>query len=311
MRVVYFGTASFAVPALRALAPHCLAVVTQPARPTGRGLPTRVSPVEAEARDLGLPVLAPEKARGTEFVQRLEDFEADLFVVAAYGQILRQPVLAIPHRGCFNLHGSLLPRWRGAAPVQRAIAAGDHLTGVTLMRMDEGMDTGPIVALQRTVIGPDETAGELMTRLADVAASMIAEWAPRLTTGDFTLTPQDESSATHAAKLERGEGQITLGMEASRAYDLFRAMTPGPGAWFATASGPVKLTQARLMPDEGEPGTLLSNRPELVVSLKGGSLCLLEVQPEGRRRMSGHEYANGARLATGARWIVPEPPTGP
>ena len=306
MKIVYFGTAPFAVPALEAVANHCLAVVSQPAKPTGRGLQTTQSPVAKTAERLGIPVLTPEKARDPLFVEHLASLEADLFVVAAYGQILRKSVLSLPSVGCFNLHGSLLPRWRGAAPVQRAIEAGDTLSGVSLMKMDEGMDTGPIVAMERMVIGPDETAGELMTRLSELAGSMIGHWAPMLARGEFTLTAQEDEQATHAAKIRKEDGIVRPGMEAKKAYDLYRAFSPAPGAWIQTPNGLIRITQTQIREEPGPAGTILATRPELVVSLKDGSLALLEVQPEGRRRMSGADYANGARLAVGQRWILPE-----
>lgn len=307
MRVVYFGTAPFAVPALEVLAPHCVAVVSQPARPTGRGLQTQPSPVAKTAERHNLPVLTPEKARDPQFIEQLVQLEADLFIVAAYGQILRRKLLGVPRVGCFNLHGSLLPRWRGAAPVQRAIQAGDNLSGVSLMKMDEGMDTGPVVAMERLIVGPDETGGELMSRLADLAASMIGHWAPLLANGEFTLHPQDDSLAVHAPKLTREESQVTADMDASAAYNLFRAFAPSPGTFVSTAQGPVRLHQVQPDHTSGEPGIVLSVRPELVVSLKVGSLILREVQPEGRRRMSGADYANGARLAVGQRWLISGP----
>lgn len=307
MRIVYFGTAPFAVPSLEVLAPHCVAVVSQPARPTGRGLQTQPSPVAKTAERLALPLLTPEKARDPDFIAHLVALEPDLFVVAAYGQILRRKLLDVPRVGCFNLHGSLLPRWRGAAPVQRAIQAGDSLSGVSLMKMDEGMDTGPVVAMERLIIDPDETGGELMARLAELAASMIGHWAPLLARGEFTLHPQDEAQALHAPKLTREESQITPNLSAVSAYNLFRAFAPAPGTFVATPQGPVRLHQIRPDSASGEPGIILSVRPHLVVSLKVGSLTLIEVQPEGRRRMSGADYANGARLAVGQRWLISGP----
>lgn len=300
MKVVYFGTAGFAVPALAKIAEHCVAVVTQPAKPSGRGLKVQPTPVQAKAMELGIPVLAPAKARSQSFIDELRALEADIFIVAAYGQILRKVVLDIPPCGCFNLHGSILPRWRGAAPIQRAIEAGDQTTGITLMQMDEGCDTGPMIAFGETEIGPDELADSMTHRLSEIAADMIGEWLPRLFKGDFEAIPQNSELSTHAAKIERADTFLLANHTASSAYNRFRAFSPRPGVGIETPRGVLKVKHCTIDTNRtGEPGRILATQPELVVAMQDQALILQEVQPEGKRAMKGSEFANGARFRTG------------
>ena len=304
MRIVYFGTGDFAVPALEVAVPHVVLTVSQPGRPSGRGLKVRPSPVETRARELGLDVATPEKARDPEFIARVRDLAPDLLLVASYGQILRPALLEAARVAPINLHGSLLPRWRGAAPIQRAIEAGDGETGVTLMRMDAGMDTGDSIASAPTPIGPNETAGELSVRLARIAADLVAAWIPRLATGDFTATRQPETGVTLAPKIARDDARLDPRGDAKTQYDRFRAFTPAPGAWLATDAGPLKIHAARLRlgPVVGTgaaPGSMSLEEDAPALNLIGGSLALLTVQPAGKPRMSGRDWANGARLQTG------------
>lgn len=304
MRVVYMGTAPFAVPALRRIAPYVTLVVSQPDRPSGRGMRLQPSPVSQVADELGIPTFKPEKCRGEAVEARLRAEDADIFLVAAYGQILRPAILNIPRFGCFNLHGSVLPQWRGAAPIQRAVMAGDTYTGVTVIKMDEGMDTGPIVTYQMTGIGPQETAGELYVRLADLAGDIAESWTPIMATGNATLTPQPETGATHAAKLTPEDGQLILDRDVTELFDRYRACTPAPGAWIETPYGRLKVRRA--LPMHGalaEPGTVVSVRPALVVAVADGGLVLNEVQPEGRKAQSGADFANGAHIEPGMRLI--------
>lgn len=310
MRVVYFGTAPFAVLALERIAEHVVTVVAQPDKPAGRGMREQVTPVRAKALELGLPVLTPVKARAPEFVEAFRELEPDVAVVAAYGQILSQRLLDVPKHGCFNLHGSVLPRWRGAAPVQRAVEAGDSESGVTLMKMDAGMDTGAMVAIERTPIGPDESAGELYARLAALAGEMAAQWIDRLAAGDFTLTPQDDTWATHARKVTREDACLDPVLTSAEAYNRYRGMTPAPGAWVQTVRGPLKVTLARPSELRGEPGVVLSTRPYLTVGFADGALDLLQVKPEGKGKMSGTDYANGARVAVGDKLLEAGPLPG-
>ncbi len=305
MRIVYFGTAPFAVPALERVAQHVVAVVTQPDKPSGRGLTEHPSPVKKRAIELGLPVLTPSKARAPEFIEEIRALAPDFGLVAAYGQILRQSLLDVPRQGFFNLHGSILPRWRGAAPVQRAIEAGDTESGVTLMKMDAGMDTGDMVVVGRTPIGPDETAGELYGRLATLAGEMAAEWIDRLAQGDYPSAKQDEAMATHAPKITRDDTILDPRMPVKEAYDRFRAVTPTPGAWAPTEKGPLKVVEARLGDyPSANPGTVVATRPCLAVGFTGGTLELIRVQPEGKAKMSGADYANGARVSIGDKLLL-------
>lgn len=296
MRIVYFGTADFAVPALRAVAEHVVLVVSQPDRPSGRGMQLRPSPVKAAALELGLPVESPEKARDPAFVEHLRSLEADFLLVAAYGQILSVVLLESAKHGGINLHGSILPFYRGAAPIQRCLQNGDTETGVTLMQMDKGMDSGDMIAIEKLAIGPDETYGELATRLGDLAGTMAATWAARLGSGDYPRTPQVHEDATYAPKVTKEEAELKFDEPIEHAYNDFRAFTPSPGAWIQTRFGRLRISEARKLDTSGPAGTLLASD---LVAFQDGSLQLLEVQPEGKKRMSGRDFVNGMRVAVG------------
>lgn len=307
MRVVFFGTGTFAVPALRAIAGDVILAVAQPARPSGRGKSVRPSAVEAEARELGIEVATPEKARAVEFVERIEALAPDALVVASYGQILSQRLLDAARIGGINLHGSILPRWRGAAPIQRAIEAGDPETGVTLMQMDRGMDTGDAIADVRTAIAPDETAAELSDRLALLGAGLLTEWWPRLAAGTYPRTPQPDEGVTLAPKLTKDEARLDLRDGAATIVRKANAFSPSPGAFLLTESGPAKLLRARLAEGTGRPGEILARRP-LVVAAGEGALEIVEIAPPGGRRASGADWANGGRLRVGdALPVIIEP----
>lgn len=260
------------------------------------------SPVQLAAEELGLPVHTPEKARELSFVEFIEGLEADALIVAAYGQILSQRLLDAGKNGGINLHGSILPRYRGAAPIQRAIEAGNFETGVTLMQMDKGMDTGDVIDVVRTEIGEDETYGELQARLSFLAAEQLSAWAPRLAMGEYSRIPQDHSQATHAAKIDRSETELDFEMEISSAYRKFRAFTPSPSTFLQTDQGRLKLIEARICDRQfdSEPGTVVEMHP-LTVQFGGGSMELRVVQPEGKPRQSGADWANGRRLKVGDR----------
>jgi methionyl-tRNA formyltransferase len=298
VRLVYFGTSSFAVPALERLAPQVLLVVTQPDRPSGRGMEMRPSAVRVVAERLGLDIATPEKVRDPEFVERLRGLEADAFVVASFGQILSKSVLEVPRLGCFNLHASLLPKYRGASPIQYAILNGEHQTGVTLMQMDAGMDSGGIIEKSTVDIGPDETAGELHDRLALVAADLIEGWIHSCEHGCKPPVPQDPDQATFAPKVSKSDSELSFDRPVQKEYDRFRAFTPLPGAWVQTSHGPLKIKEARRASAKGQPGIVVSTRP-FEVAFADGALEFVTVQPEGRKAMSGEDYANGARLAQG------------
>jgi methionyl-tRNA formyltransferase len=259
----------------------------------------RPTPVKAAAEAAGIPVATPEKARAPEFIKQIRSLDADMLVVASYGQILSQELLNSARRGGINLHGSLLPRYRGAAPIQRCIQAGDTETGVTLMQMDKGMDTGDIIAIVRTPIDPDEIYGEVQERLAILAASLIVEWAPRIADGDYPRCMQEASEATMAPKVGKDEAALSFEANAREQYNAFRAFNPSPGAFIRTAMGNVKISSARLSDAEGQPGTMLAGGAGCRVAFMDGSLDLLEVQPEGKKRMTGKDFVNGARLRPG------------
>lgn len=304
MKLVFFGTASFAVPALETLAPHVCLVVSQPDRASGRGLKLQVSPVKQRAIELELPVETPEKCRAPEFVERIRQERADALVVAAYGQILSQALLDSAVRGGINLHGSILPKYRGAAPIQRAILNGDTETGVTLMQMDKGMDTGDMIAIERMGICPDDTYGDIENKLGSLAADMAAAWMPRIVAGDYPREPQDHDRATLAPKVEKAEAELRFERDAEEEYDRFRAFTPSPGAFVRTSQGIIRISQARLRADAGRPGTILDTKTSLLIAFGNGSLELIEIQPEGKKRMTGRDYANGARLRPGMSMSV-------
>lgn len=304
MRIVFFGTGDFAVPALKVCGAHVVLAVSQPGRASGRGMKIRPSPVEAAARDLGLAVATPEKARDPEFIASVERLAPDLLVVASYGQILRPRLLEAARIAPINLHGSILPRWRGAAPIQRAIEAGDRESGVTLMRMDAGMDTGPTIAFAPTPIGEDETAGSLSERLARLAAELLAEWLPRLGAGAFDPAPQPEEGATIARKVERTDARLDPTGPAAREYDRFRAFTPAPGAYIEGVRERLRILEARPVPEaHGEPGRAIIGGGRLILACAGGGLELRRVGPPGRPPMDGRAWANGARIASGDKLV--------
>ncbi|MFN3728690.1 MAG: methionyl-tRNA formyltransferase [Fimbriimonadaceae bacterium] len=300
MKIAFFGTSEFAVPSLRGLAEHIDLVVTQPARPSGRGLKLSASPVEVVARELGLPVESPEKCRAPEFVESIRGGQFDVLLVAAYGQILSQALLDSAPYGAINLHGSILPRHRGAAPIARAILAGDTITGVTVMQMDRGLDTGDMIAIEETTIGPDETAGELTGRLAILAARMAEEWLPRIIRGEIEHTPQNEALATYAAKITKADAKLSLSQSATETYRRFRAVTPTPGAYFEIADdGALKVHSMQPIDQSGPSGILLTTSPQPVIAVAQGALELTMVQPHGKRPMSGRDWVNGRRLRPG------------
>jgi len=300
MKFVYFGTADFAVAPLAAIAPHVALVVSQPDRPSGRGMKLQPSPVKAKALELGIPVLTPEKCREDAFIAAVAEFEPDALIVAAYGQIMPMRLFETAKHGGINLHGSLLPKYRGAAPIQRAIMNGDAETGVTLMQMDKGMDTGDMIDMVRTPIGADETYGELATRLSELAAAQLAEWASRLAGGDYPRTPQDHAHATHAAKIDRSESVLATDRNVQQEYNRFRGVTPAPGALLPSQWGDLKIRAARLSSLAVPKGELLVQKG-LFVGFEGGALELVTLQAPGAKPMSGADFANGHRVSSGMK----------
>ena len=311
LRLVFMGTPDFAVPTLRALAAaghEIAAVYTRAPRPAGRGLSARPSPVEAEARRLGIPVLIPTTLRTPEAAERFAAHGADAAVVVAYGILLPRAILDAARLGCFNLHASLLPRWRGAAPIQRAIMAGDAESGACVMRMDEGLDTGPVARCARVPIGSDMTAGELHDALSERGAALMAEAVAALERGALSLTPQPEQGVTYAAKIDKGETRIDWTRPAAEVHDHCRGLSPFPAAWFEFPgeNGRVKVLRTTLAEGAaaprpqgvaGSPGTVLDDK--LTIACREGAVRILELQRAGKQPMRAEEFLRGARLTPG------------
>jgi methionyl-tRNA formyltransferase len=305
MRIVFMGTPDFAVPALGAVlaAGHeVVGVYTQPPRAAGRGLAARKSPVQVFAESKGLPVHTPASLRSVEEQARFKALNADAGVVVAYGQILPKAILDAPHHGCFNIHASLLPRWRGAAPIQRALLAGDTETGVAVMRIEETLDTGAVCLMERTAIGPDETAGDLHDRLSELGAELMVRALHDLEQGALACWPQHERGVTYAAKIEPGETRIDWSRPAREVHNQIRGLSPHPGAWFEVdLNGKperVKALRSTLAEGEGTPGTVLDD--QLTIACGKGSVRLLQVQRAGKRPMPVAEFRRGAELPVGS-----------
>ncbi len=305
MRVVFFGTSGFAVPTLRALAGSehdVTAVVTQPPRPAGRGRQPHPSPVEPAAVELGLEVLRPEDPAEGSFVHRLAGLAPDLAVLVAYGHILKPALLKVPRLGFINLHPSLLPRYRGAAPVQRALMDGASETGVTVIRMDAQVDAGDVLDRVATPVADDETAGELLARLATEGAGLVLRILTRLADGTDRPEPQDPSLATPARKIRDRERVIDWTEPARTVHNRIRALSPVPGAYTGCAGRRLLVYRSRPL-DSGNgspPGTVAPDRKHFVVSAGTGAVELLEVRPEGGRTQSGTGFLNGHRLEPGS-----------
>ena len=315
MRIAFFGTPDFAVPSLDAIANsrHELAVVvTQPDKPRGRGKKVTPAPVKARALELGLPVLQPTALKPPDFAGELAALKLDLAVVAAYGRILPAHVLTTPRMGMINVHASLLPRWRGAAPVHRAVLADDPETGVTIMRVVLALDAGPMLAKMPTPIGGDETSEELERRLAVLGAALLGETIEALARGPVTETVQDENLVTYAYRLERRESSLDWSLPAAGVHNQIRGLTPWPLASTLLAGRRLILHRSRIAEREGilaAPGTVLSASDSgLVVAAGRGSVTLTEVQAEGRPPMSVRAFLNGHRVQAGEkleRWTAP------
>ena len=290
-----------------------VAVVTQPDRPAHRGQRLTPPPIKTRALDAGVPVLQPLRLRDPEWPERLRAFGADVGVVVAFGQILPRAVLDAPRRGSINVHGSLLPRYRGAAPIQWAIMRGETVTGITTFQMDEGMDTGAMLRSASVTIGPAETAGELAARLAVLGAEVLVDTLDALDT--LTPQPQRHQDATLAPRLKRTDGYLDWGRPAHELVNRIRGCNPWPGALTRGPAGPLTIWRASVSGSgpAGTPGTL--ERPadggEPAIATAGGWLCPIEVQPENRRAMSWADYLRGARLTPGATFSTPDAPGAP
>jgi methionyl-tRNA formyltransferase len=306
MRIVFFGTPEFAVASLSALlrARFTLAgVVTQPDKPQGRSRSTLVPPaVKVAALEAGLHVLQPARPVGDLFLASLRRLEADLGVVVAYGHILRREVLDAPARGMINVHASLLPRFRGAAPIQHAILAGDRETGISIMRMEEGLDSGPVLHRVSTPIADGETAGTLTTRLAALGATALVEALSQLSAHAERADPQDPAAATYAPKVSRETARLDWTRDAASIERQIRAFDPSPGAWTSLHGAPVKLFGGMPAVGGGEPGAVLAASDRLVVAGGTGAIAVSEVQPAGRNRLSVEDWVRGRGIAAGSRF---------
>jgi methionyl-tRNA formyltransferase len=306
LRVVFMGTPDFAVPTLAEIVGQgheVVACYTRAPAAAGRGMDLKPSPVHRLAERFGIPVLTPKTLRTDEAAETFRSHEADVAVVVAYGMILPKIILDIPELGCLNLHASLLPRWRGAAPIQRAVMAGDTESGVAVMRMEEGLDTGPVAMVERVAITPDMTAGELHDRLMGLGADLMVRALAALSRGGLTFTAQPEEGVTYAKKIANEEARLDFALDAGALRDQVRGLSPFPGAFFEAdlGRGPerVKVLRAQAAEGEGAPGTLLDG--EGTVACGSGALRLVQVQRAGRSAMGAGEFLRGARLQAGAR----------
>jgi methionyl-tRNA formyltransferase len=313
LRVVFMGTPEFARPVLAEIVGQgheVVAVYTRPPAPAGRGMDLSPSPVHRLAEGFGIPVFTPKSFRDEETVAAFAGLDADVAVVVAYGLILPQAALDAPRNGCLNLHASLLPRWRGAAPIQRAVMAGDSETGVMVMRMEAGLDTGPVAMAERVAIAPEATAGELHDRLSILGADLMGRALAALSRGSLGFAPQAEEGVTYAKKIDKAEARIDWSKPARELHDLVRGLSPFPGAWFDADWGQgrqrVKVLRSRLAQGAGAPGTILGHG--LTVACGEGALDLVEVQRAGKAAMTAEAFLKGAAaLAEPGRRLDPSP----
>ena len=306
LRLVFMGTPDFSVPILENLihAGHEVAAVySQPPRPAGRGHQLRPSPVAACAEARGIPVHTPKSLKSAEEQQIFAALKADVAIVAAYGLILPKAILDAPRQGCINVHASLLPRWRGAAPIQRCIEAGDHFTGVTIMQMDEGLDTGAILLMEDLPITPTTTGGSLHDDLSAMGARLAVEALKRLEAGSLLATPQPADGVTYAAKLTKEEGRIDWRRSAADLDHQVRAFTPWPGVWFELGGERIKLISAKPVAGKGEPGRVVDDT--LTVACGAGALALETLQRAGKGAMSAGDFLRGFAIPSGTRLDLP------
>ncbi len=317
MRIVFMGTPDFAVPVLEAIvgAGHTVAgVVTQPDRPKGRGGAVLMTPVKEKAIKLGLPVCQPEKVRAPESVETLRELEPDAVVVAAFGQILPPAVLEIPRLGCVNVHSSLLPKYRGAAPIQWAIINGEKETGVTTMMMDEGLDTGDILERVSVPIAPDETGGSLHDKLSRAGAELIVSTLAKLEAGTLVRTPQTDEGSCYAGMLKKSMGDIDWTMDAGAIERLIRGLDPWPGTYTCWNGKTLKIWKAVVIP--GEPAgvcgeVVRAEGASLFVKTGRGTLALTQLQPEGKKRMGADDFLRGYPVRTGTVFTKVHSEDGP
>ncbi|MEO7221891.1 MAG: methionyl-tRNA formyltransferase [Devosia sp.] len=298
MRIIFMGTPEFAVPTLTEIVSsghEVVAVYTRAPKPAGRGQAERKSPVHEAAEGFGIPVVTPKSLRGEAEQIAFAAFDADVAVVVAYGLILPKPILEATRLGCLNLHGSLLPRWRGAAPIQRAVLAGDARTGVMVMQMDEGLDTGPVGLIDEMPVGPDMTTGEVHDKMMLVGADLMGRALAALERGSLNFTPQREEGVTYAHKIDKAEARINWSKPAAEVHNLIRGMSPFPGAWFELELGGqmtrVKALRSTIGMGSGPAGAIL---PELTIACGNGAVRLVTVQREGRAAMDAATFLRGA-----------------
>lgn len=304
LRIVFFGSPDFATPSLAAMAAqHDVAlVVTQPDRPAGRGMKELAPAVKTLAIRLGLPVIQPSTMKDDAFVDQLASLSAELFVVVAYGRILPVRILALPRLGPFNVHASLLPKYRGAAPIQWSIIRGDSLTGVAIMRMEAGLDTGPVLAMQAHPIADDDTSGSLFPKLAAVGADLLTATIPRIADGSAVETPQDHGAATLAPMLKKEDGWLDFARPARLVSAQARGVDPWPGAHAMLDGQPMKLFAPTLVPGRGAAGEVIGSGPEgLVVACAEGAVAFRELQLAGRKRLGAAAVLAGRAIAPGTR----------
>ena len=303
VRTVFMGSPEFSLPILRGLAKHynLAGVVTQPDRPAGRGRVLTPPPVKILARELELPIIQPRRLSEVEAMQQLKEWNPDLIVVAAFGQILRREVLELPRLGCVNVHASLLPRWRGAAPIQAAILNNDTDTGVTIMLMDPGVDTGPMLSQRALPILPQETAGSLGERLSLLGGELLLETLPGYLSGEIKPVDQDSSFATYAPMLKKEDGRLDFNEPALELERRVRAFNPWPGTFLEWQGQPLKIHRTRAVKSShwNAPGTRCSYEGLPAVGTREGLLVLEEVQPAGKRTVSGRDFLRGARTWEG------------
>lgn len=305
MKVIYMGTPDFSVGALEAIikAGHeVVLVVTQPDKPKGRGKAMQASPVKECALSHGIEVFQPTKIRESENVEYLRKFGADIFVVAAFGQILPKSILDMPKYGCVNIHASLLPKYRGAAPIQWAVINGDEVTGVTTMLMNEGIDTGDMIAKKQVRLAEDETGGSLFDRLADTGAELIVETMKMLEEGTAEFTPQNSEEATHTSMISKELGSIEWSKPAAEIERLIRGLNPWPSAYTRLKGKTFKIWKAQVVEvsSSDKPGTIIKiGKDELLVQTGEGALSLMEVQLEGKKRMDVASFLRGCQIEEG------------
>ncbi len=300
LRLVFMGTPDFAVPTLLEIVGRgheVAAVYTRAPKPAGRGMELQPSPVEREARRFGIPVLTPTTLKTAEAQAQFGAHGADAAVVVAYGLILPKPVLDAPRLGCFNLHASALPRWRGAAPINRAIMAGDAATAVMVMRMEEGLDTGPVAMAERMAIGPDMTAGDLHDALARLGADLMARALAALERDTLVLTPQAAEGVTYAAKIDKAETRIDWTRPWKDVHDHCRGLSPFPGAWCDIGGARVKVLRTTRGEGLSAPGTVLDDR--LTVACRDGAVRIVQLQRAGKQAMQADEFLRGTPVAPG------------